>query len=486
MASHSQYIRFMKNIILLLALATSTLTSTATVSLDSCRNMAVRNNKTIKMAEENLRSSGYYKEAARSAYLPGIDFTGTYMYNQHEIRLLGEDAKLPTMSFDPATKSYNYNILKGPDGTPITDPSTGSYIPTEVAVIPKEAMSYDIHNVFAGALTLTQPVFMGGQIKALNEIAGYGELLAKAARNSLTQNVVYAVDEAYWLVVSLKEKKLLAESFVKLVDTLRYDVQAMLDEGVATKSDVLTVEVKLNEAKIALTKVDNGLTLSRMALAQLCGLPVNTQMELEDEELRNASALEPEPAGNLYDVYSRRQDLEMIRQGINMLKGRERLAMGEMLPKIAIVGAYSFSNPNVINGFEKRFGGGFSIGATLTVPIWHWGGDYKRYKAAKAQTNAQRLLLEDTEEKVSLQVSQAQFSFDEAKKTYDMTVTNLSKADENLRQAELGFKEGVLTTNDVIGAQTAWLQANSEKIDAEIGIRLCRTYLSKVLGNLNY
>ena len=223
-----------------------------------------------------------------------------------------------------------------------------------------------------------------------------------------------------------------------------------------------------------------------MILIQLCGLPVNTQMMLEDEELKSAGVIEADGSENLEDVYSRRQDLEMIRQSINMLKGRERLAMGQMLPKIALVGAYSFSNPNVIDGFEKKFGGGFSVGATLTVPIWHWGGDYKRYKAAKAQTAAQRLLLEDTEEKVSLQVSQARFSFDEAKKTYAMTVTNMEKADENLRQADLGFKEGVLTTNDVIGAQTAWLQANSEKIDAEISIRLCKTYLSKVLGNLNY
>jgi outer membrane protein TolC len=478
--------QFMKKLILLFALTLPSAGAFASVSLDSCRNMAVRNNKTIRMAEENLKSAEYYKKAAQSAYLPGIDFTGTYMYNQHKINLLGEDAKLPTMSFDPATQSYQYNILKDPTGAPITDPASGSYIPTEVAVIPKEAMSYDIHNVFAGAITLTQPIFMGGQIKALNEIAGYGEQLAKASRNSLSQDVVFAVDEAYWLVVSLKEKKQLAESFVNLVDTLRYNVQAMVDEGVATRSDLLTVEVKLNEAKIAMTKVDNGLTLSRMALAQLCGLPVNTSMQLQDEELRNADSVQPEGDVNLDDVYGRRQDLEIIRQGINMLKGREKLAMGDMLPKIALVGAYSFSNPNVIDGFEKRFGGGFSVGAMVTIPIWHWGGNYNRYRAAKAQTNASRLLLEDTEEKVSLQVSQAQFSFDEAKKTYTMTVSNLTKADENLRQAQIGFKEGVLTTTDVIGAQTAWLQANSEKIDAEIGIRLCQTYLSKVLGKLVY
>lgn len=476
----------MKNLYLLLTLAVTAMPAAADVSLDSCRNMAVRNNKTIRMAEENLRSAEYYKKAAGAAYLPGIDFTGTYMYNQHEIRLLSEDAKLPTMSFDPASQTYQYNILKGPTGEPITDPKTGSMIPTEVAVIPKEAMSYDVHNVFAGAITLTQPIFMGGQIKALNQIAGYGELLAKASRNSLTQDVVFAVDEAYWLVVSLKEKQRLADSFVNLVDTLRYNVQAMLDEGVATRSDLLTVEVALNEAKIAQTKVGNGLSLSRMALAQLCGLPVNTQMELRDEELRTAHTLTAPRDINLNEVYARRQDLEILRQGINMLESREKLAMGEMLPKIALIGAYSFSNPNVIDGFQKRFGGGFSVGAAVTIPLWHWGGDYNRYRAAKATTTASRLMLEDSEEKVSLQVSQAQFSFDEAKKTYDMTVTNLSKADENLRQAQLAFKEGMLTTNDVIGAQTAWLKANSEKIDAEIGIRLCETYLAKVLGNLNY
>lgn len=479
--------RIMKKLLLIIASISCATLAHGSVSLDSCRNMAVRNNKTVRSAEETIRSAEYYRKAARSAYLPGIDFTGTYMYNQNEIRLLGADAKLPTMTFDPATKTYQYNILKNPEtGMPITDPATGTPIPTEVAVIPKEAMSYDVHNVFAGAVTLTQPVFMGGQIRALNKIAGYGENLARAMRDNLTQDLVYAVDEAYWMVVSLKEKKALAESFVNLVDTLRYDVQAMLDEGVATKSDLLTVEVKLNEARIALTKVDNGLTLSRMALAQLCGLPVDTRMELEDEELKTAGEVRIDPETDMQQVYARRQDLEIIRQGINMLEGREELVRGSMLPKISVIGAYSVSNPNVIDGFEKRFGGGFSIGAAVTIPIWHWGGNLNRYRAAKAGTRAQKLLLEDTEEKVRLQVSQARFSFEEARKTFDMTLSNMAKADENLRQADLGFKEGVLTTNDVIAAQTAWLAANSEKIDAEIGIRLCHTYLSKVLGKLSY
>lgn len=456
------------------------------VSLDSCRNMALRNNKLIRMAREQVTGASTLKEAAKAAYLPGIDFTGTYFYNQRIINLLGEDAKLPTMSFDPSTMSYQYNLVKGPDGKPVTNPETGGYIPSEVAVIPKEALSYDIHNVFAGAFTLTQPVYMGGQIRALNKIAGYGEKLAQATGNKITQEIIYSVDEAYWTVVSLKEKKLLAESFVSLTDSLCNNVRIMLEEGVATKSDLLSVEVRVNEANIALAKVTNGLTLSRMALAQICGLSPDTQLELTDESL-SYSDLEKAPVNtDMADVYSRRQDLEIVRQSINLLKSRENLSLSEMLPKIAVIGAYSFSNPNVNDGFEKRFGGGFSVGATLQIPIWHWGGDYKRYKAAKSNTAAQRMLLEDLEEKVQLQVSQARFSLDEADKTYKMASLNLTKADENLRQAQLGFREGVLTTSDVLAAQTAWLAANSEKIDAEIGVRLAHTYLSKVLGTLPY
>lgn len=85
------------------------------VSLDSCRSMALGNNKAIRIAEENIRGAGYLRDAAKSAYLPGIDFNGGYVHNQHGISLLSEDAKLPTMSFDPKTMGYNYNILTGPD-----------------------------------------------------------------------------------------------------------------------------------------------------------------------------------------------------------------------------------------------------------------------------------------------------------------------------------------------------------------------------------
>lgn len=457
-------------------------------SLDSCRTLAIRNNKSIRIADESIKGAEYNKKAAFSAYLPGIDFTATYLYNQHDISLLGEDAKLPTMKFDAATQSYQYNILTNPQtGQPILNPRTGEPIPAEVAVIPKSAMTYDIEHVVAGAITLTQPVYMGGKIRAMNEITKYAEELAVNAKNMRVQEIVYQVDEAYWQIVSLKAKKRLAESYLNLIDSLRADVVEMFEVGIATKSDVLNVEVKQNEAEIMLSKVDNGLSLSRMSLARICGLPISAEMRLADEDTAGTITIsELYGEYDMADVYSRRYDIQSLKTGVKIYEQKERLAKSEMLPKLAIVGAYTFQNPNTIDGFSNRFGGGFHVGATLSVPLWHWGGNYNRYRAAKSETNIRRIQLEEAEELVELQVTQAKYKYDESIKTYRMADKNLAKAEENLRCAELGFEEGVMTSDDVMKAQSAWLQAKSEKIDSQIDLQLCEVYLSKAIGRMNY
>lgn len=457
------------------------------LTLEQCRSMALVNNKDMKVAGQKIRTAEYQKKEAFTAYLPAIDFAGGYMYNQKDISIFGSDQLLPTKTFDPKTGKYEFNLVTNPEtGMPVKGPD-GQYVPETVALIPKEAMTYDIHNVFFGAVTLTQPVYMGGKIVAMNKLTGFAKQLAEALRDNEAENVIYAVDAAYWQVVSLKAKQKLAVSYVALLDTLRANVQAMVDNGVATKSDLLTVEVKLNQANVDLTKVDNGLVLSRMALAQVCGLPVNTVFTLADEGKDFAEFTTPiANSYNMADVYDRRQDLKALEAGISIYRQKERVALSDMLPKLAVVGAYSFTNPNMFNGFSNRFAGAFSVGATLSIPLWHWGGNYNKYKAAQVQTHIAEMELDNAHDLVDLQVSQSAFKAQEALKTYNMTVSNLDKANENLRQATLGFHEGVMTTDNVMEAQTAWLKANSEKIDALIDVHLCDVYLSKVLGTLPY
>ena len=459
----------------------------STMTLEQCRQLALTNNKQLRQQDEKIRAAGYQKDEAFAAYLPALDFAGGYMYNQKKLSMFDSDQYLPIKNFNLETKGYEFAVVKNPmTGEPILN--NGQPIPEQVAFLPKEALSYDIHNVFFGAVTLTQPIYMGGKIVAMNKITGFAEDLAKTMKNSAAQDVIYAVDAAYWQVVSLKAKKKLAVSYVGLLDTLQHNVSLMVKEGVATRRDQLTVDVKLNSAQIDLTKVENGLVLSRMALAQVCGLPVNTTFTLADEDVAAVEAGQTEPVATSYDmaeVYRRRADLQALELGVKIYEQKANVARSAMLPNLALVGAYSFSNPNLYDGFKKKFNGAFSIGAMLTIPIWHWGGNYNKYRAAKAETRAMEMELENARTLVDLQVKQAAFKSREAEKTYDMTRTNLAKANENLRCASLGFKEGVMTVDNVMEAQTAWLKAHSEEIDSRIDVYLCSVYLQKVLGRLN-
>lgn len=462
------------------------LTASAEVySLDSCRQMALANNKELMIKAERMRQAGYTRKEAFAAYLPAFDFTGGYTYNQKNISIFDSDQLLPVKNFNLQSQSYEFDIVKNPfTGEPVKGPD-GQYVPSQVALIPKEAMEFDIHNVFFGAVTLTQPIFMGGKIVALNKLAGINEQAQQQLHRSEEQNVIYAVDAAYWTVVSLKAKHELAKSYVNLLDTLDRNVQLMMEQGVATRSDLLSVDVKLNEANVDLLKVENGLSLSRMALAQICGLPVHTAITVQDEgttEINTTAEI-----ANSYDmeqVYANRPDLHALELASSAAEQQQRVAMSDMLPNVALIGSYSFSNPNMFDGFKNRFNGAFSVGVMVRIPIWHWGGNYNKYRAAKSEHTILELQVENAKEMIDLQVSQAAFKAQEAIKTYMATETNLDKAKENLRTATLGFREGVITADDVMAAQTAWLKAHSENIDAMIDVELCDVYLRKVLGTL--
>lgn len=458
----------------------------APTTLEDFRSLALANNKQLMIARQRMAQADWQNKEAFAAYLPSIDFAGGYMYNQRNISIFDSDQLLPTKTFDLEKQSYEFNLVKNPlTGEPIKAPD-GSYIPSTVALIPKDAMTFDIHNVFFGAVTLTQPIYMGGKIVALNQITKAAKRAAADLHNAEAENVIYAVDAAYWQVVSLKAKYKLAVSYVDLLKTLSSDVHKMIQEGVATRSDALSVDVKLNSAEVDLTKVENGLVLSKMALAQLCGLPVDTPLTLADEEAPTLTPTEAH-ADHVYDmenVYANRNDLKALGEAVEVAKQTKRVALASMLPNLALVGAYEFSNPNMFDGFKKRFKGNFSVGAMLTIPIWHWGGNRAKYKAAEADEIIRRLELEDAKDLITLQVRQASFKTQEAYKTYNTANANLAKADENLRMATLGYREGVSTSETVMEAQTAWLKAHSEQIDAMIEVQLCQVYLRKALGTL--
>ena len=461
------------------------------LSLDSCRALALANNKDLLISNEKINAAHYQHKATFTNYLPSFSATGTYMRNQKEFSLLNNDQKaalsgLGSNLAGPIGPAAAGIIATYPELAPLISSLSGS-LPAALDQAGNslvDALRTDTRNVYAGAITLTQPLYMGGKIRAYNKITKYAEELARQQHNGGMQEVIMSTDQAYWQVISLVNKKKLAEGYLKLLQQLDSDVEKMIAEGVATKADGLSVRVKVNEAEMTLTKVEDGLSLARMLLCQLCGLDLSSPITLADENMENIPLIPTDTHFDLSTAYENRPEIRSLELATQIYKQKVNVTRAEHLPSIALMGNYMVTNPSVFNSFENKFKGMWNVGVMVQLPIWHWGEGIYKTKAAKAEARIAQYQLQDAREKIELQVNQAAFKVNEAGKKLVMASKNMEKAEENLRYATLGFREGVIATSNVLEAQTAWLSAQSEKIDAQIDVKLTEIYLKKSLGTL--
>lgn len=471
---------------LLLSLFTVGTYAQRILNLDSCRALALTNNKELRIGQEKINAAHYQRKAAFTNYLPKIDVMGTYMHTQKEISLLSDDQKQSISHIGTSTSAAlkemaaNNPILS--TLLPALQPLEGGLNSMGQGLV--DALRTDTRNLYAGTATLTQPLFMGGKIIAYNKITKYAEQLARSQYATGMQEVILNTDQAYWQVISLTNKKKLAESFLKLVQKLDEDVDKMVAEGVATKADGLSVKVKVNEAEMTLTQVDNGLSLSKMLLCQLCGLPLDTDLQLADQDMENLALPATYTESNIDLALANREELKSLELASKIYQQKVNVARSEFLPTVGLTANYLVSNPSLLNGFENKFRGMWGIGVVVKIPVFHWGEGIYKVKAAKAEANIARYQLEDVKEKVELQVTQSSYKVNEAAKKLAMAEKNMEKAEENLRYATLGFKEGVIPTSNVLEAQTAWLSAQSGKIDAQIDLKMSEIYLNKSMGTL--
>ena len=462
------------------------------LNLDSCRALALHNNKQLSISRVKQEVAANVRKSARTKYLPHVSALGGYEFTSKEMSILNDEQKEALGGLGTnLTGTLQNQLAPFAQHLPADLQQQLGAGMTQMAGMLNgggqrivDAFRTDTRNLFAGAVMLVQPVFMGGAIIAMNKMADQGELLAANSAEAKRQTTLYNIDQAYWQVVSLRHKQKLAEAYLDLVKKLDGDVQKMIREGVATRSEGLSVSVKVNEAEMTLIKVNDGLTLSKMLLCQLCGLPVNEQITLADEENQDLRLSEQTPVADIATAAENRPELKMLQNVVDMSKQATNMLKAGNLPQVMLTGGYMVSNPNVFNGFQKKFAGVWNVGVLVRVPIWNWGDVAYKVRAAKGATAIATLQKDEAREMIELQVNQSSFKVNEAAKKLEMAKASTARADENLRMANLGFGEGVISSTTVMEAQTAWLQAQSQKIDAEIDVKLSQVNLQKALGVL--
>ncbi len=478
-------------------------------SLQKCRELALQNNRQLKISNMTVDVAENTRKAAKTKYLPRVDALAGYQHFSREISLLSDDQKntlsnLGTNTFGQLGGQIGQNLsslaqqgvlspqvaqqlgqLLSNVSTPLTQ--AGNNIGQSI----NDAFRSNTKNVYAGGIVVNQPIYMGGAIKAANDIAAIGEQVAQNNISLKRQLVLYGVDNAYWLAISLKMKEALAIRYRDLAQKLNEDVKKMIREGVATRADGLKVEVAVNTADMQIARIQSGVSLAKMALCELCGLDLNGDIQLSDE--RDAD-LPPTPSTQ-FDNYiipasdstrlnETRPELRLLQNAVDMSKQNTKLLRSLYLPHVLLTAGYSVSNPNLFNGFQKRFTDLWNIGVTVQVPVWTWGENKYKIRASRTATSIAQLEMDDVRKKIDLEIEQNRLRLKDANKQLATSHKNMAAAEENLRCANVGFKEGVMTVTEVMAAQTAWQTSRMAIIDAEISVKLAQAGLQKALGGL--
>lgn len=471
------------------------------LTLDECRQMAVENNNSLKTAQQKIKVAGYDRNIALANYFPKITATGTYMYTSRDWKLIDDDKAaeiqnagttlqndvtdkmMQIMSDKDVMTKYMTDAAfkKLIDGLQTTD------IATPINAIGQhitEALTLDMHNLCGAVVSVQQPVFMGGKIVASNQMAKYAEELAKSQYDAEHAQVLADIEQAYWQIVSIAAKKNLAENYADLLRQMGKDVDALVAEGFATPSDALTIKVKMNEAEMLYTKATNGLALAKMLLCKECGLPLDSEITLADETLDAIPVPQMSPVISDEEVYAARPEIKSLDLAKKIYDKKVAVVRADGLPTVAVMANYAVTNPNVFNGFQNKFGGFFSAGVLVNVPIFHGTEAIQKTRKAKAEAALTQYRLDDAKEMISLQVAQLRQQEGEALEKLTMAESNLENAEENLRVATAGWNEGMIASNVVLQAQTAWLQAHSEYIETGVELQMCSVNLAKAEGRL--
>ncbi len=470
----------------------ATVESQEVLSLDTCRARALRANAGLKRAELKKKETAALEKVALWQMLPKVSANGTFNWMEKSTNLLSDEQKERLNNLSGVVQEdLSATIMQEFGGLPIIGDAiangliniiSGSTLSTNIDNVGHritEALETDTRNVVAGTVTVTQPVFMGGKLLALHKMASLTNELSGVQYDKEKEEMLIAVDEAYWQVVSVKHKKELAEQYKALLDTLTHDVEEMVAAEVATRGDLMKVRVKLNEAQMSLTKATNGLALAKMLLAQRCGMPLNSEFDVDNSS--SNQSIQNNPTIDMDAVWSNRKEMRMLRISDSIARSGVTIARSTLLPNIAVTGGYLVSNPNLFNGFKNEFGGTFFAGVVVNVPILH-GGSFYSLKAAKAKREEVKWQMEEAKELIELQVNKVRYELELAYRKMAQAESDLENAEENLKLADESFAAGMASSSDLMAAQTAWLKAKGEVLDAEIEIEMGKVYLKQAMG----
>jgi outer membrane protein TolC len=399
--------------------------------------MALENNNKIRNGRLAIDQAKEQEKEAFSKYFPSVSASGTYFNN-----MLTEKF---TMTQDDQQQLAGIISKLG------LDPSALSSLPTTFTL---EALN---HGTIVNLMAM-QPIYAGGQIVNGNRLARLQTDVRKLQLEQSKEDITNTTETYYNQLLSLYEKQLTLDVVDKQLQRIHQDAENAFNAGVSNKNDVLSVELKQNEIAANRLKLDNGIKLCKMVLAQYIGV-FGEDIRIDTTLSKNL----PEPSVYLVDHVAsldNRTEAKLLDKNVEASVLQKKLKQGALLPTVAVGAAGVYQDLSNI-GHMKVMGL-----ATVTIPISDWWGSSHGVHRLKIAEQMARQDRDDNRQLLLIQMQSAYNDLDNAYKQILLARKSLEQSAENLRLNEDYYQAGTSTMSDLLDAQTRSQQARDQYTDA--------------------
>ena len=415
-----------------------------TLTLDSCKALAMRNNAEVKNAALNVEAAREVKKQAFTKYFPNVSVMAGGYYAAKPLFEYGID------DIENANaRQWLHNL----------------YYEYGAAIGLPDRITLCENGVMAGA-TVVQPVYMGGQIVNGNRLADVGVAASEYQSQLTNDQVQQRVEETYWQTVSLIEKRKTLRQALTFLDTLHRDVTTAADAGLVTKNDILKVTLKEDEMRSNLLRVENGITLSTMLLCQMIGVEYSEDLTLADTV---AASLKREGPSNseITDAVYRRTEKQLLDLQVRAEELKKNMAIGESVPHVMIGATASYGNLV----FDHASANALAF-ATVQVPLTGWWETAHKIRQQNYLIQKAENERADYVEKMELETRQAWCNVEEARSQVTLAESSVRNAEANLHDTKANFEAGLVPVSELLEAQTLLLQAQNQRTDALIDLKV--------------
>lgn len=442
----------------LLMVASLSASAQEKLSIEQCREMALKYNKEIGAAAKQTEAARLMSLSYKANFLPNFTASGTGLYS---------------------TADGSFGVPGGNLPVYLPNPATGEMVSSGFAYFPGLNLDYKVGTVYQGGVQVEQPLYMGGKIRAAYKMSLLGKELAHLNEALTASEVILNTDKAYVQLVKAKEMKKVAEKYHLLLAELSRNVKSAHQHGMKPQNDVLKVQVKLNESELSLRKADNALRLAAMNLCHFIGLNLTTKIDVSDE----FPEVSKEWKSQMVDV-SARPEYGMLNKQVAMAKQQVKLNRSELLPQIGVRGSYDYLHGIEVNNETLMKKGSFSVFLNVSIPLFHFGERSNKVRSAKVKLQQTRLEQENANERMLLELTQAANNLDEARFECELSERSLEQAEENMKVSGKQYEVGFETLSDHLEAQVMWQQAYQTKVDAHFQLYVCYVAYLKAAGQL--